>query len=334
MITRPALKRMRWGALAFGIVTVTAVIGYRLFGRDWIDAIYMFVITIGTIGFGEHSQLGTGEKLFTIAVIIFGLTAASYFLGGFFQMMVEGEINKAFKENRISRGIERAENHVIVCGYGRMGRILSNDLRECDQSLVVVDTDAQAVSEAQAAGFLALAGDATEEDTLLAAGIQRAKCLVTTLPNDAANVFISLTSRNLHGSLQIIARGELQTSQKKLLQAGANRVVLPAAIGARRIAAMITHPSMVELMELVAGRSMLDVEIAELTVSSDSGIVGKTVVEIEARRKHKLLVVAVKHPGGQMVFNPDNEERFGSGDILVVMGRVPDIENFQQENRL
>lgn len=334
MIKRPALKRMRWGALAFGLVTVFAVVGYRLFGRDWIDAWYMFVITVGTIGFGEHSQLGNPEKLFTIAVIIFGISAASYFLGGFFQMMVEGEINKALKESRISRGIERAENHVIVCGYGRMGRILAHDLHESDQSLVVIDNDPQAVAEAQAGGFLALVGDATEEDALLAAGIQRAKCLVTTLPNDAANVFISLTSRNLHGSLQIIARGELHTSQKKLLQAGANRVVLPAAIGARRIASMITHPSMVELMELVAGRSMMDVEIAELVVSAHSGIVGKTVVEIEARRKHRLLVVAVKHPGGQMVFNPDNDENFQSGDTLVVMGRVPDIERFRQENGL
>ena len=334
MIKRPALMRMRWGALAFAVVTVAAVVGYRLFGRDWIDAWYMFVITVGTIGFGERSELGNAEKLFTIGVIIFGISAASYFLGGFFQMMVEGEINKAFKENRISRGIERTENHVIVCGYGRMGKILAHELHEAQQPLVVIDSDPQAMAEAQTMGFLAMAGDATEEETLLAAGIQRAKCLVTTLPNDAANVFISLTSRNLHGSLQIIARGEQQSSQKKLLQAGANRVVLPAAIGARRIAAMITHPSMVEFMELVAGRSMLDVEIMELTVGETSAVVGKTVVEIEARRKHRLLVVAIKHPVGQMVFNPDNDERFAVGDALVVMGRMTDIQNFRQESGL
>lgn len=334
MIKRPALKRMRWGALAFGVVTVSAVVGYRLFGRDWIDSWYMFVITVGTIGFGEHSELSNAEKLFTIGVIIFGISAVSYFLGGFFQMMVEGEINKAFKESRISRGIERTSNHVIVCGFGRMGKILVHDLHEADQPLVLVDNDPQAVIEAQAAGHFVLAGDATEEETLLEAGIQRAKCLVTTLPNDAANVFISLTSRNLHGSLQIIARGEQQSSQKKLLQAGANRVVLPAAIGAKRIAAMITHPSTVEFMELVAGRSMLDVEITELTVPETSGIVGKTVVEIEARRKHRLLVVAIKHTAGQMVFNPDNDEKFFAGDALIVMGRIPDIERFRNENGL
>ena len=331
---QPALNRMRWGALAFGVITVAAVVGYRLLGRDWIDAWYMFVITVGTIGFGEHSELGNTEKLFTIAVIIFGISAASYFLGGFFQMMVEGEINKALKESRISRGIERTDQHVIVCGYGRMGRILAHDLHHANQALVVLDNDPQMIIEAQTAGFLALNGDATEEESLLAAGIQRAKCLVTTLPNDAANVFIALTSRNLHGSLQIIARGEQQSSQKKLLQAGANRVVLPAAIGARRIAAMITHPSMVELMELVAGRSLLDVEVAELNVADRSGIIGKTVVDIEARRKHQLLVVAIKHAGGPMVFNPDNDEKFAPGDVLVVMGRVPDIARFQHENDL
>ena len=334
MIKRPPLKRMRWGAIAFAVVMAAAIIGYRIAGRDWIDALYMVVITVGTVGFGEYSQLGNGEKLFTVAVIIFGISSASYFLGGFFQMMVEGEIDKALKAGRISRGIERMKDQVIICGYGRMGQILAHELRGAEQPIVIVDNDLQMVTDAQTAGFLALTGDATEEDVLIEAGIHRASCLVTTLPNDAANVFIALTSRNLHRNLQIIARGEQPTTQKKLLQAGANRVVLPAAIGARRIAEMITHPSMVEFMELVAGRQMIDVEVAELAITDQSTIAGKTVVDVEARPKHRVLVVAIKHPGGQLVFNPDDDESLAPGDVLVVMGRVPDIEKFRQENGL
>jgi len=159
---------------------------------------------------------------------------------------------------------------------------------------VVLDNDPEVLAEAQNIGHLVLLGDGTEEEVLVAAGVERAQCLVTALPNDAANVFIMLTSRNLNRDLQIIARGEYQTTEKKLLQAGANRVVLPAAIGALRMAAMITRPSTIELMELVGGKSVLDVEIDEIAVSATSTLVGKTIVDAEARRRHGLLVVAVK----------------------------------------
>jgi voltage-gated potassium channel len=168
----------------------------------------------------------------------------------------------------------------------------------------------------------------------LANGIRRAKCLVTVLPNDAVNVFITLTSRNLNPQLQIIARGEQHSTHKKLLQAGANRVVLPAAIGAMRIAAMVTHPSTVELMELVAGRSVLDVEVDELHVPDSSPLVGRTIREIEARSRHGLLVVAIKHSHGGMIFNPEANLSFQSSDIIIVMGRVEDIERFRREYQL
>jgi len=294
----------------------------------------MVVITVGTVGYGENSHLSPAEKIWTIGVIIFGISAAVFTMGGFFQMMAEGEIERALHSGRNSRGIERLSDHIIICGYGRMGRILAQELQTKKQPLVVVDTDLEAVNEGQSQGLLALHGDATAEELLQTAGIERAKCLVTALPSDAANVFITLTARNMNPKLQIIARSEYQTTPKKLLQAGANRVVLPSAIGALRIAAMITHPSTVELMELVAGHSVLDVEVDELVVQGGSGLIGKTIAQSHTRHQHGLLIVAVKKAEGNMIFNPNSDLAFAEGDIVIVMGRVEDIERFRGDYQM
>lgn len=246
-------------------------------------------------------------------------------------MVIEGEVDRVLRLGRNTRAIDQLHGHVIVCGYGRLGKLLAHELQAKKQSFVVVDIHPDSVADALERGYLALAGDATEEGTLQSAGVQRAKCLVTALSSDAANVFITLTSRNLNRGLQIIARGELQSTQKKLIQAGADRVVLPATIGAQRIASMITHPSTVELMELVAGRSVLDVEVDEFTIPAPCPLVGMSILSAETRHKHGLLVVAVKQMGGNMIFNPDAELKFGAGDVLIVMGRIDDIERFRRE---
>ncbi|MBI3836842.1 MAG: potassium channel protein [Planctomycetia bacterium] len=329
-----SLRRVCIGAIVLVVVFAAAVVGYRIAGRSWLDAIYMVIITISTVGYGETSSLPPGQKVLTIGVIVFGISAAVFTLGGFIQMMMEGEIERALSLGRTTRAIEKLTRHVILCGYGRIGHILAHELKCKRQSFVVLDSDPEALAEAQNAGYLVLLGDATEEEVLLAAGVERAQCLVTALPSDAANVFITLTSRNLNRDLQIIARGEYQTTEKKLLQAGANRVVLPAAIGALRMAAMVTRPSTIELMELVGGQSILDVEIDEIAVLAGSSLVGKTIVDAETRRRHGLLVVAVKQTTGKMVFNPGAELVFQPGDTVIVMGRLEDIDRFRQEYTL
>jgi voltage-gated potassium channel len=288
---------------------------------------------VATVGYGEVSHLSPAEQVLTIGVIVFGISAAVFTLGGFIQMMMEGEIERALSHGRAVRAIERLEQHVILCGYGRIGQILAQELNGAKHPFVVIDNDQATLAEAESLGYLTLLGDATEEQVLISAGVAKARCVVTALPNDAANVFITLTARNLNRDTQIIARGEYQTTEKKLYQAGANRVVLPAAIGALRMAAMITRPSTIELMELVAGQSVLDVEVDELSVGPDSALCGKSIANIEARRTHGLLVVAVKSRG-QMTFNPGAEVVFEPGDRIIVMGRRGDIERFQREYKL
>ncbi len=325
------LDRVRTGAIVLGAIIVASVVGYHLAGRSWLDALYMVVITVSSVGFGETSQLSAAEQWLTMAVILFGISAAAFTLGGLLQMMVEGEIDRVLATGRNTRAIDKLDGHVIICGFGRLGHMVAEQLRSRNRDLVVVDVDDAMIADALAQGYLTLAGDATDEDVLIRAGVHRARCLVTALSNDAANVFITLTSRNLNERLQIIARSEHQTTQKKLIQAGANRVVLPEAIGAARIATMITHPSTVELMEFVDGRSVLDVEVAEMRVPTTSSLAGHSIREADIGKKHQLLVVGVKQVAGDIVFNPGADFEIRAGDILIVMGRVDDLERFRTE---
>jgi voltage-gated potassium channel len=326
------LTRIRQGAICLGVILVVATCGYRLFVFDsWIESLFMVVITVSSVGFSESSNLAPGIQLFTIAVIVFGISATAYTIGGFLQMMTEGEIDRVLGHRRMTRGIERLDAHVIICGFGRIGQNLAKELTRQHRPFVIVEHDLERVAEAREFEYLVISGDATEEDVLLAARVEQAETLVTGLPSDAANVFITLTSRNLNKDLMIIARGEYVTTEKKLLQAGANRVVMPAVIGAQRMATMMTRPSTADLMELVADRSILDVELDEFTVPKDNRLVGCTVRDAEAHRRHRLLFVAVKKPAGEMIFNPDADYAFGELDIAIVMGRVEDIASFRGE---
>ena len=330
MKTSPSIKKLRVGLVTFATIFILAVCGYHMTGRNLLDSIYMVVITLSGVGYAEDSHLDTVEKLFTILVIVFGLTTGFYIIGGFVQMMAEGEINRAMGVRRVSREIERLSGHVVVCGFGRVGSTLADQLRKRNCSFVVVDKDPDQIAEATAHGYLALTNDATEEEALVLAGVQRARTTVIALPSDADNVFITLTARNLNLNLQIIARAGSPSTEKKLLQAGADRVVLPSAAGAMRMATMITRPSTIELIELADGRHVAEVEIDELTIPASSSLVGDTVRDSQTRAKHGLLIVAVRHVGGDLLFNPDADTKFLADDTVIIMGRMNDIESFRK----
>ncbi|MBN1911814.1 MAG: potassium channel protein [Pirellulales bacterium] len=326
---------LRVGLLLLSVVFIVGVLGYRLAGWGWIDSFYMVVILLSTVGLEEVHDLShsPGMEIFTAVLIIFGVSTALYIIGAFVQMMTEGEINRALGLQRVTREIRRLRDHVIICGFGRMGEILAQQLESQGKAFCIVDDDAERITEATEQGYLALNDNATEEEALEQAGVMQAHALVTTLPKDADNVFITLTARNLNRDLQIIARGEFPTTEKKLLQAGANRVVLPAATGALRMAAMITRPSILELVELVAGRHVAEVEVAELKLPQGCSLVGKTLGESHIRSRHELLVVAVRH-GEQLHFAPGAKTEFQTNDRLIVMGQRDDIERFRQEHQI
>ena len=331
---RSPLERIRLGAAVLAVILLAAVVGYHALGYRWLDAVWMVVITVSSVGYGERSVVDDPTKLFSIVVIVFGMCAAAYTIGGLLQMLTEGELERALGRRRMNREIERLADHVIICGFGRMGEILAYDLKQMKRPFVIIENDAERIAEAKEQQYLCLNGDATEEHTLLGAGVERAKSIVTELPNDAANVFITLTSRNLNPNIQIIARAEHRSTEKKLRQAGADRVVMPALVGARRMVRLITRPSTADLMELVTEKNFLDYELDEIAVPEDSKLVEVTVRETEAHRRHRLLVVAVRERDGNMVLNPDADYTFKAGDVVIIMGRTEDIARFRDEYAL
>jgi len=302
-------------------------------GWDILDAIYMVVITIFGVGYGEVQPLDSPElKVFTIFVIVGGTSSAIFAVGGFIQMVTEGEIQKALGERKKYREIEQLKGHTIICGFGRIGQPLAKNLTKAGKPFVIVDLEQSRIDLAQAENYLVVQGNATEEHVLLAAGIERAKVLTTVLPDDALNVFITLTARTLNRELEIIARGEVMATESKLIQAGANRVVLPADIGALRIAHLITQPSATELLDEDVERSTLSyhlshvgLDLTDLKLEADSPMVGQTVSQVEKQSQGALLVVAVKTVTGNVSVEELKSHIMKAGETLVVVGHEGEI---------
>jgi voltage-gated potassium channel len=232
------------------------------------------------------------------------MSTVAYAMGAFLQMVTAGEIRRLIGDRRMSKHINQLTSHVIVCGYGRTGEELCEHLQRHKVSFLVIDASDEGYGNAVAKNILCIKGDATEDDVLDVAGIDVAKTLITTLPSDASNVFITLTARTRNATLQIISRADHPTSANKLRQAGVNRVILPTSIGAQKMARMVTRPVAADLIDLVVEQTFVGVELDELKVNDQCRLVGVSVRQTDASRKHHLLVVGVKRADGQMVFNP------------------------------
>jgi voltage-gated potassium channel len=331
-----SFKRILIGTVFFVLTNIIGIIGYQLFGWTLLDSIYMVVITIFGVGYGEVQPLETpAEKIFTIVFIIAGTSSAVYTVGGFLQMVTEGEINRALDIHRKNKEIQTLKNHSIICGFGRMGQILAKQLQEANQIFTIVDADPDRIDRAEEMGYLAHIGNATDENILQAVGIDKAKVLATVLPDDAANVFITLTARGMNPSLIILARGELPTTEKKLQLAGADRVVLPATIGAMRMANLITRPNAVDFLTDTDERNYLaellgqiDVQIDELPIEANSPLIGKTIDRIEISGNGSFIIVALQRQDGITIKNPDRGAIIAEGDRVIVMGHRGDIPQF------
>jgi voltage-gated potassium channel len=264
-------------------------------------------------------------------VVLLGISAAGYTFGGFLQLLLAGELDEVLGNRHMKQQIEKLNGHTIICGFGRIGRTLAEDMARHGQKFVIVEQNEENLAAARSAGYLCLHGDATEDEMLLAAGCHRAKALITGLPNDAANVFITLTARNINRNLLIVARAGQGSSERKLRQAGADKVVLPSAIGAQLMSRMIMRPTTADLMELVAEQGNLNVQLDEMRVTEACQLLGKSIRETNAHSQYRLLVLAVKQATGMMIFNPGADYVLELGDIIILMGKKSDIERFCKE---
>ncbi len=335
-----SFKRIVTGLFIFAFTVCMAVGGYVIAGWTLLDAVYMVVITIFGVGYGEVKPLESAPlKVFTILVIIAGALSVAYTISGFIQLITEGEIRRALNLKRMTQELDRLDRHVIICGYGRIGQLVARQLKGLHQTFVVVDTSEDRIAMARDRGHLVYQGNATDEAILHRVGIHRARVLATVLPDDATNVFITLTAREMNPNLMIVARGELPSTEKKLRLAGADQVVLPATISASRMAHLIVNPAAADFLAQRGGRAGLNELLAELDIQLtelqlDGTLAGGTIGDLELRGKGTFIIVALRREGGEVLVHPPQTTAIAAGDVLIVMGHQGDMPNFAQQAAL
>lgn len=296
----------------------------------------MVVITISTVGYSEKSGVPVGNQVVSILVILFGISAAAYTFGSLAQLALEGELERAFGKRKMSKEIGKLKQHVIICGFGRLGQDLAVQLKHRSIPFVVVDIDEEKMELVQEMEALAIHGDATSESILEQANLKNARAIITALPSDAENVFITLTARNLRpdneNGIQIIAKSEQESSCRKLRQAGADKIVMPHRVGARQMERMISRPNTADLVELFAETTHQDMELDEIFVGTGSPWINKTLKESQIKQDFNLLVIGIMDGEGHLKFNPASSHKIQANDTLMVIGEVNDINRMKTTN--
>ncbi len=329
---RGPVRRIAIGFALLGFVLVYGTAGYILMGWTFMDSFYQVFITISAVGLTEvHPLVSTPLRVHTMLIIATGLFSVAFTLGGFISLLTEGEVQKYLGHQRMMKQIEAQKGHTIVAGFGRVGALVCEGLTSSTLPFVIIEQDANRVPEMEARGFLHMVGDATDEAVLEEAGIERASVLVSALGNDAANVFITLTARELSPALLIIARAEQPTTQKKLRQAGANHVIMPAVIGAHRIVSLLTNPAAVEFVELVTQRYSLAIEMNDIPIHADSPLAGQTLRDADIGRRTGVMVMAIKRADGRVEFPPSGDKPLEPGDSIVLLGRRASLDQFRDK---
>lgn len=323
------VRNLTFGSLYVITVMVLATAAYMSVGWSFRDAIYMVVVTVYTVGYNEVRPINTPAlNVITISLIVLGCTGIIFLTGALVQFITLSQITKVMGLRRMKSQIDQLSDHVIVCGYGRIGVALAHALSAARAGFVVVEQEEGRVNQAREAGFLSLQGDAANETVLHAAGVMRARVLVSALPADAVNVFITLSARALNPELTIIARGEEAGTERKLLQAGANKVVLPTHIGAERIADLILFEESTRLIDSLdrthgfqRALRTFGMELEVVTAVQQSAAVRMTVGAIERQAKGAFFIVQINRRDGDIHTDPPPESVVREGDGIVVLGR-------------
>lgn len=312
-------KRVTLALLLLGVVAV-GTLGYVVITRcSVLDGLYMTVISVTTVGYREVMPLSGVGKVFTIFLIITGLGIVFYFLETIVEDTMEGRIRKILGRRKMQRNLARMKNHVVVAGFGRMGEVVCRDLEQCRIDFVIVERDPQRFAAAEERGYNVLNANATEEDALKAAGIDKARSFLSILSDDADNIFAVLSAREINPALVIITRAMDTVNEKKLFKAGATRVVSPYELSSHRIVRMVQKPNVVDFFDTVLDASGYGLTLEEHLVAAESELEGRVIREAGLREKWNAVVVAVRR-GGQMIFNPGPDFVLARGDILILMG--------------
>ncbi|MCL6519352.1 MAG: potassium channel protein [Armatimonadetes bacterium] len=326
--------------LKFAVLVVFALIALGTFGYSYIenmpllDALYMTVITITTVGYREVHPLSQDGKIFTIVLILAGVstlfTVVFWTIGNAIEFAATERMQHLFWRRRMQKSINSVKNHYIVCGYGRMGQAIASEFRRRNIPFVVVENNPEQLPKLVAERALFVEGDATDEKVLLAAGVERARGLISVAPTDADNTFIVLTAKGLNPNLYTVARSIKVEDEPKLRRAGADRVMSPYILGGKRMAWAALRPTVVDFLENALYSEEYELEISEVTVSADSEFVGKTLRESGIREKSGANVIALKTKEGALTPSPSPDVEIREGDILVVLGTPKQLEALQK----
>lgn len=316
-------------AIIFSMVIVAfGTVGYMLIeGWNILDALYMTVITYFTVGYSEVHTISDVGRLYTIFLIFLGVGFFLYVAGAVIQFMVEGKIRTVLGRRKLDKQIHHLKNHYIVCGYGRIGRVICDTLNRSPIDLVVIESNEKLIPKINTDKILYLLGDASNEALLLKAGIQRAKGLVAALGTDADNVFLVLTARQLSPSLFITARASDTDVKNKLRAAGADIVESPYEKGAKRMAQRITRPTVTTFLDLAFESKNTDIQMEEIPINPDSPLNDVILKDSGIRQNFNLIIIAIKKPDGSMLFNPSFEARITSGDTVIAVGDSKNLQN-------
>jgi Trk K+ transport system NAD-binding subunit len=317
-----------YGLVYMVVLLAAGTMAYVVRGWPVSDAFYFVIISVYTVGYGElHPIVGILRPI-TEAVIFLGWLGITFLAAAFVQFITIAQIQQLLGTKRMQTQIEKMSGHVIICGYGRIGQMLADELQAGKMDFVILEMNEARYSESVSRGYPSLKGDAADEGVLEAAGVFRARALATVVPNDAANVFITLSARNLNKKLEIIARGEAPSTKSKLLQAGANSVIEPTHIGAERIAQLILYPRTSSFTDgsdrmrtLGVGLRTLGLELEVMAVAADSPLAGATIEAIEHEAIGSLFVVAINRQSGETLTRPDPSTKIEAGDGVVVITR-------------
>lgn len=328
---RSPASRLRMAAIALVAVTAIGTAGYMLIeGMPFIDAIFMTVTTMSTVGYREVQELHTGGRVFTMLLIVCGVGTTLYLLTIVAETLLEGHLQDFWGKARMQRNIDELSGHVVVCGYGRFGRAVCDELARQDVERVIIDADPNVESELRGAGASYVLGSALSDEVLERAGVARARAVVIATPSDPDNVFITLSVREKNAGVRIHARGETEAGLRRLRLAGADQVISAYQMGGMRVAASILRPSVVDFLEISTPGRGETIDLEELRIAPGASIVGATIEAIE-RAHGRVRVVAVKPGGGAIRLIPEATTTLAEGDLLVVIGDRQSLEQLAQQ---
>jgi voltage-gated potassium channel len=313
------------------LVILIGVIGFCIIeGLTFLDSLYMTIITIFTVGFREVKELSPGGQVFTIFIILGGVGTAIFAFTRIAEIVFEGTIHQLWRRRRMEKKIKNLKDHYIICGYGRMGKTVRERLVEEKLPFVVIDNNEEKLEQLKINdGCLFIEGDATHEEILIEAGIKKAKGLAALLPTDADNLYLVLTVRLINPSIFVLSKALDEEGERKILQIGANKVVSPYKLGGLKIAQGLIRPTLLDFMDLIIRRKELSLQIEEFIVKKESRMINRSLAKCDLRRMANIIVVAMKKPGEDIVFNPSADAIIETGDTLLVLGDEEAINKFQ-----